>query len=85
MGGCCDPERPVTVSAFVLKGFPPPLPRPLAGRLGVDLCLGFPPLPHPFGGLLPLGRLCLFCGLPGDGEQLVELFLLPELLHCWAQ
>ena len=84
LGGCCGPERPVTVSAFVLKGLPPPLPRPLPGLLGVDFCLAFPPPPHPLPlfGLLLLKRLCQFCGLPGEGERLVELFLLPELLHC---
>ena len=77
-------ERPVTAKAFILKGLPPPLPWPLPGLLlGVDLCLPLPPpCPLSLFGLLPLNRLCLFCGLPGEDERPVELFLLPELLHC---
>ena len=84
LGGCCGPERPITVRAFILKGLPPPLSWPPPGLLGVDFCLPPPPppCPLPLFGLLPLNRLCLFCGLPGEGEQLVELFLIPELLHC---
>ena len=84
LGGCCGPGRPVTVRAFVLKGLLPPLPQPLPGLLGVGFCLPLPPPPRPLPlfGLLLLKRLCLFCGLPGEGERPVELFLLPELLHC---
>ena len=82
LGGC--PERPVIVRAFILKGLPPSLPRPLPGLLGVDFCLPPPPPPRPLPlfGLLLLNCHCLFCGLPGEGERLVELFLLPEFLHC---
>ena len=69
LGGCCGLGRPVTVKGFVLKGLPPPLPRPLPGLLGVDFCLPPPPpCPLPLFGLLPLCHLCLFCGLPGEGE-----------------
>ena len=60
LGGCCYPERPVTVRAFILKGLPPPLPWPLPGLLGVDFCLTLPPPPRslPLFGLLPLEHLC---------------------------
>ena len=87
LGGCCGLERPVTVKAFILKGLPPPWPWPWPGfLLGVDFCLPpLPPRPLPLFDCLLLNRLCLFCGLPGEGEWPAELFLLPELLHCQAQ
>ena len=60
LGGCCDPGRPVTVKAFVLKGLPPPLPKPPPGLLRVDFCLPpLPPHPLPLFGLLPLNRLSI--------------------------
>ena len=85
MGGCCGPESPVTVKAFISKVLPPPWPWPWPGfLLGVDFCLP-PPHPLPLFGCLSLNYPNLFCGLPWEGEWPVELFLLPELLHCWAQ
>ena len=67
LGGCCGPGSSVTVKVLVLKVFPP-WPQPWPGfLLGVDLCLSSP-CPLPLFGCLPLNHLCLFCGLPKEGE-----------------